>query len=102
MAAWQFNPEIMARAGLTDEDGMTQAWYVSADYQHISGGAEAINDTLAHLWYFRPFTWLYRVPGIRQIEDRVYKWVADHRYQMPGSTAACAINLPKPEENAKA
>ena len=99
VAAWQFIPERMAQIGLTDEDGMAQAWYVSADSNHVSGGAEAINDTLRHAWYFRPFTYLYYVPGIRQLQDWGYKWVADHRYQMPGSTAACAVNLPKPDHS---
>ena len=70
---------------------MTQAWYVSADFSHISGGAEAINDTLRHVWYLAPFTYLYYVPGIRQLQNRVYRWIADNRYNMPGSTAACAV-----------
>ena len=93
LAAWQLIPERMERAGLTWEDGMKQAWYVSADFTHISGGAEAINDTLRHVWYLWPFTYLYYIPGIRYLQDRVYRWIADNRYKMPGSTAACSVNL---------
>lgn len=74
---------------------MRQAWYVSADSQHLSGGAEAINDTLRHVWYLWPFTWLYYLPGIRQLQDRVYRWIADNRYRLPGSTDACAVEVSK-------
>jgi predicted DCC family thiol-disulfide oxidoreductase YuxK len=32
---------------------------------------------------------LYRIPGIRSIEDAVYRWVAAHRYRFPGTTPYC-------------
>jgi predicted DCC family thiol-disulfide oxidoreductase YuxK len=87
---WQAIPERMAAAGLSPEDGTTQVWYVAPDGR-LSGGAAATNAALALVWWLRPLTWLYRLPGLRQIEDRVYRWVADNRYRMPGSTAACAV-----------
>ena len=46
---------------------------------------------LALIWWARPFTWLYRLPGMRWIEEKVYRWIANNRYRMPGSTAACAV-----------
>lgn len=79
----------MAEYGLTAEDGMTQVWYI--DGTHLSGGAEAFNDVMRLVWWAKPFTYLYHLPGIRQIQDWVYRWVADNRYRMPGSTAACEI-----------
>lgn len=30
--------------------------------------------------------WLYRVPGIRSLQDATYQWVAAHRYRFPGTT----------------
>ncbi len=81
----------MAELGLTAEDGLTQAWFVAKDGR-LTGGAEAVNETLSFVWWVRPFTWLYRLPGLKQIEDRVYQWVADNRYRLPGSTAQCSVN----------
>jgi predicted DCC family thiol-disulfide oxidoreductase YuxK len=68
---------------------MTQAWYI--DQNTISGGAEAVNAVLRLVWWAKPFTYLYRLPGIRQLQDWVYRWVADNRYRMPGSTASCTV-----------
>jgi predicted DCC family thiol-disulfide oxidoreductase YuxK len=32
---------------------------------------------------------IYRIPGIRAVQDVVYRWVADHRYRFPGTTPYC-------------
>lgn len=81
----------MAEYGLTAEDGMAQVWYL--DTNTHSGGAAAINDALHHIWWAKPYVYLYRVPGIRHLQDWLYKWVADNRHRMPGGTAACEIEL---------
>ena len=88
----------MAAAGLTAEDGMTQAWFVDEQGQ-VTGGAEAINAMLRHVWWARPFAPLYYLPGIRQLQDWGYNWIATNRYKMPGSTAACEIPLNKSPQN---
>ena len=93
---WQAIPEEMAALGLTDEDGMTQVWFVEANGR-LSGGAEAINRSLRDCWWLRPFTYSYFLPGIRQLQDWVYRWVARNRYRMPGSTPQCAL----PSQEAK-
>jgi predicted DCC family thiol-disulfide oxidoreductase YuxK len=83
----------MAEYSLTAEQTMTQVWYIdhNIDSITISGGAAAVNDSLRHVWWLKPFTYLYSLPGIRQLQDRLYRWVADNRHRMPGSTAACEI-----------
>lgn len=88
----------MSALGLTDEDGMTQVWFVNAD-GHLTGGAEAVNRMMQYCWWIRPFTYLYFLPGIRQLQDWAYRWVAENRYRLPGSTAQCA--LPSEEVNSK-
>ncbi len=97
---WQAIPERMQALGLTDADGMAKAWFVSAENE-LSGGAEAVNRAMSFCWWARPFTWLYRVPGLRQLEEALYQWVADNRYRMPGSTPQCALptsaETPPPE-----
>lgn len=88
----------MAAVGLSAEDGMTQVWFVTPDGR-VTGGAEAANDALALVWWLRPVTWLYRVPGLRQLQDRVYRWVADNRHRMPGSSDACAVPPPEADHD---
>jgi predicted DCC family thiol-disulfide oxidoreductase YuxK len=31
----------------------------------------------------------YRIPGIRFIQNAVYRWVANHRYRFRGTTPYC-------------
>jgi predicted DCC family thiol-disulfide oxidoreductase YuxK len=87
---WQ-TPGLLVRVGLTPEQTMESAWFVDEAGRKFAA-AKAINESLAALhWAFKPLAWLYRVPGIKQIEDAVYKWIAANRYRLPGSTAACAV-----------
>jgi predicted DCC family thiol-disulfide oxidoreductase YuxK len=95
LKGWQFIPDQMAALGLTAEDGMYQAWFVDA-HGRLTGGAEAINQALRYVWWAKPFSYLYPLPGIRQLEDYAYRWVANNRHRLPGSTDACAINKPPP------
>lgn len=92
---WQFIPDRMAELGLTAADGLEQAWFVTNDGR-LTGGAEAINLSMRYVWWIWPFTWLYYVPGMRQLQDYVYRWIAENRHKMPGATDACAI--PQPDE----
>ena len=88
-------PEQLATLGLTAKDGMKQVWFW--ENGRLSGGAEAVNQLLRHLWWFRPVTYLYYLPGIRQLQDWGYRWVADNRHRLPGGTPACAIPAKKPD-----
>lgn len=90
---WQAIPEQMDALGLTNDDGMKQVWSVDEN-GCLTGGAAAVNQALRACWWVRPFTFLYAIPGLRQLEDWVYRWVAQNRYRMPGSTAACAVERP--------
>lgn len=92
---WQFIPEQMAALGLTDEDGLTQVWFAEPSGK-LTGGAEAVNRGLGQLWWFRPLSWLYYLPGIKQLQNRVYRWIAANRYRLPGGTPACALRSAEP------
>ncbi|GAB4159583.1 MAG: hypothetical protein Fur0021_30600 [Candidatus Promineifilaceae bacterium] len=100
IAPWQRIPERMATLGLTAEDGMTKVWFVSAAGK-LDGGAAAVNAALRNVWWARPLTLFYRLPGFQQLEDWLYQWVADHRQWMPGSTAACALPSANAEKRTK-
>lgn len=99
--AWQRMPERLARLGLSAEDAMTQLWYAAPDGQ-LCGGAAAVNAALSWVWWLRPLTWLYRLPGLAWLEERVYRWVAANRSRLPGSTPSCAIPPPVPVSSTEA
>jgi predicted DCC family thiol-disulfide oxidoreductase YuxK len=52
-------------------------------------GAEAANAALSAAIGTRIPSAIYRIPGIRYIEDVVYRWVAANRYRFPGTTPYC-------------
>lgn len=93
---WQAIPQQMAALGLTDTDGMRQVWFVDGGGE-LTGGAEAVNRALRYCYWLRPFTYLYPLSGIKQLQDWVYRWVAQNRYRLPGSTPQC--DLPSKEVN---
>lgn len=55
----------------------------------VYSGAEAANAALSAALGTRVPLAIYRLPGIRFIEDAVYRWVATHRYRFPGTTPYC-------------
>jgi len=79
----------MTEFSLTEADGMEQVWFVDGDGR-LSGGAAAVNAALKKVWWIRPFAYFYRLPGIKQIQDRVYRWVAANRHRLPGGAPECA------------
>ena len=88
---WQ-TPGLLERVGLTAEQTAEAAWFVTAQGERLRAAA-AINAALSAMHpFYRLATWLYRVPGVRQLEDWAYRWIAANRYRLPGSTAACAVD----------
>jgi predicted DCC family thiol-disulfide oxidoreductase YuxK len=55
----------------------------------VYAGAEAANAALSAALGTRLPLVLYRIPGVRFIEDAIYHWVAAHRYRFPGTTPYC-------------
>lgn len=89
---WQTFPEQMVAAGLTAEETEREAWLVTPGGEAL-GGAAAVNGALRYVWWARPFTWWYAIPGLRQFEDAVYRWVARNRHRFPGVTPACEAGV---------
>ena len=55
----------------------------------VYSGAEAVNAALSAALGTRLPLLIYRIPGIRWLQDVVYRWVAGHRYRFPGTTPYC-------------
>jgi predicted DCC family thiol-disulfide oxidoreductase YuxK len=58
----------------------------------VYAGAEAANAAVSAALGTHIPLMVYRVPGIRSLQNLVYRWVADHRYRFPGKTPYCQSN----------
>jgi len=84
-------PRVLEVTGISRPDALRAAWWIGADGSR-SSGAGAINDALAAATGVPLFRWLYRVPGIRRLQDRAYRWVAEHRHLLRGVTPYCVAH----------
>jgi predicted DCC family thiol-disulfide oxidoreductase YuxK len=55
----------------------------------VYSGAEAANAAFSAAIGTRIPLAVYRIPGMRFIEEAIYRWVATHRYRFPGTTPYC-------------
>ena len=76
--------------GLTARQCDEAAQFVGVDAS-VESGHRAVASALRNGspgW--RPVGHLVVAPGISWVAARAYRWVAEHRHQLPGGTAACA------------
>lgn len=80
--------------GLTPEQCQAAVQWVGTGGEVASGHA-AIAATLraGHL-VWRPVGALLVAPGFSRLAERLYSWVAAHRYALPGGTPACRTQDP--------
>jgi predicted DCC family thiol-disulfide oxidoreductase YuxK len=55
----------------------------------VYAGAEAANAAVSAALGTRLPLRFYRMPGIRWLQEAIYRWVAAHRYRFPGTTPYC-------------
>jgi predicted DCC family thiol-disulfide oxidoreductase YuxK len=76
------------RLGIAQQHLMEQVWWLDSSGA-VYGGAEAANAAVSAALGTRLPLRIYRIPGMRQIQEAVYRWIADHRYRFPGTTPYC-------------
>ena len=81
-------PGTAERLGISPERLMEQVWWLDASGQ-VYGGAEAANAAVSAALGSRLPLLLYRVPGMRFVQNAIYRWVAAHRHRFPGKTPYC-------------
>ena len=81
-------PGIPASVGLSTEQCEAAAWAVSPDGKRYRG-AGAINASLAVATGVALPLLLYELPGIRQLQDLGYAFVAAVRGKLPGDKPYC-------------
>lgn len=88
--AWQ-KSGLLARVGLTPQECQRAVQFVDEAGQ-VFAGAAAANQTLRRLGgVWRVMSFAYAIPGLRQLENIGYVWVARNRYRLPGGTPECQI-----------
>ncbi|MGZ5391373.1 MAG: thiol-disulfide oxidoreductase DCC family protein [Mycobacterium sp.] len=81
-------PGTAERLGISDASLMDAVRWLDAT-GNVYAGAEAANAAVSAALGTRVPLLIYRIPGIRSLEDAVYRWVADHRHGFPGTTPYC-------------
>jgi len=79
---------VAERLGVAQESLLDAVRWLDSDGT-VYSGAEAANAALSTAIGTRIPLVLYRIPGIRFLEDVVYQWVVEHRYKFPGTTPHC-------------
>jgi predicted DCC family thiol-disulfide oxidoreductase YuxK len=86
LAALQ-DPRVAAVLALPP-DQLLREMRVVTTIGEIHGGAEAIVYLAKQVWWAWPFFAAAHIPGVSQILDVCYRWVADHR---PCSSGMCSV-----------
>lgn len=83
--------DALSLFGLTEAVALEQVWSLDARGRR-RGGAEAVNVALSAALGVPVPLWLYRIPGVRWCQERLYRAVAANRYRLPGSSGSCALD----------
>src|SRR5205823_8478703 len=71
-------PWIQERLGLDPGTPLEEMRVLTKD-GHDIGGADAVIFLAQQIWWSRPFWFLSKLPGVRSVVDRAYRWIAAHR-----------------------
>jgi predicted DCC family thiol-disulfide oxidoreductase YuxK len=81
-------PGVPQSYGLTVAQCEQAVWAISpGGYSYR--GAQAVNAVLDSIVVLPFFLFLYRLPGLGQIEDKVYAWIAKNRRFLTGIRPYC-------------
>ncbi|MFC4603416.1 thiol-disulfide oxidoreductase DCC family protein [Rhodococcus kronopolitis] len=84
-------PGAVERFGVSADEALERAWAVDSRGDRHAG-AGAINAALSGILGGRIPLWFYRVWGVRQVQDALYRLVARNRHRLPGRGGSCAID----------
>lgn len=82
------SPDAARRLGISPSHLLDAVRWLDSSGR-VYSGAEAANAALSSAIGTRLPLLLYRIPGIRFVEDVVYRWVAANRRRFPGTTPYC-------------
>src|SRR5687767_7525146 len=83
------DPSVQARYGVTPEAAQREMHLIRPNGR-VSAGARAVRDLLRLSKWAWPLANFWRIPGFSWLADRVYAWVAEHRYLFMGKVTPSA------------
>lgn len=69
-------------AGATFEQVWNEMYVVESDGKTYVGG-DAVLRVMDEYWYWKPFVWIGRIPGINYLVRMTYRFVARNRHRIP-------------------
>jgi predicted DCC family thiol-disulfide oxidoreductase YuxK len=76
------------RLGISEDQMPESVWWLDSSGT-VYAAAEAANAAVSAALGTQLPLRIYRLPGIRQLQEATYRWVATHRYKFPGTTPYC-------------
>ncbi len=84
-------PGVPESAGVSRDRLAESVYWLDDDGSRCSGAA-AVNAALSAALGTRLPARFYRLPGVRAVQDAVYRWVAANRHRLPGATPWCTAH----------
>jgi predicted DCC family thiol-disulfide oxidoreductase YuxK len=81
-------PGSAQRLGISSAELLESVRWLDSSGE-VYSGAKAANAALSVAIGSRIPLRIYRIPGVRLIEEAVYRWIAANRYRFPGTTPYC-------------
>jgi predicted DCC family thiol-disulfide oxidoreductase YuxK len=81
-------PGTAGRLGVPASRVLESVWWLDSSGE-VYAAAEACNAALSAALGTKLPLIVYRIPGIRFIQEAIYRWVANHRHRFPGTTPYC-------------
>jgi predicted DCC family thiol-disulfide oxidoreductase YuxK len=82
------SPGVAQRLGIAPASLLESVRWLDSSGE-VYSGAEAANAAFSSAVGTRIPLVIYRIPGIRFIEEAIYRWIAGHRYRFRGTTPYC-------------
>jgi predicted DCC family thiol-disulfide oxidoreductase YuxK len=77
--------------GIPYDAAMARMHIVTPDGR-VYAGAEAAARAIARIPWVGWLAYVYYVPGLRQLAELTYRWIAKNRYRLMGRTSECDPN----------
>lgn len=86
---------LLAAARLTPLEAAQAAWAITPDGRRWRGAGAILVVLEVALGGWLRLSWIYGLPGLTQVADAAYQWVANNRHRLAG-TATCALGPLEP------
>ncbi len=81
---------VRKQLGLAEGEQTDRMWLLLPDGRHL-GGADALIELARRVGWARPAAWIATIPGMRNLMQRGYLWIARRRHCLGG---ACSLTPP--------